>query len=201
MQVDYKNKYKELKLKFKDTVDLAFRLGVEEGMRQGQVQQAQQAQASAEQAQQAQMGQPGQPGQDPNAQPGQEMNSPESPDGSELDQHIGQLEGMLGQSKPGSPEQAEFQKSLNGIKAFQKSLKDISDLRKSEKAIAAIGKAMKAPFTLSRSATKNMSVPAQKALNMQEEIVKDFMKSFDEEKAKATETITKTLNYEQLLKG
>jgi hypothetical protein len=196
---NYKIKYKELKLKFKDTVDLAFRLGVEEGMRQGQVQQAQQAQAAAQQ--QAQMSQMGQPGQDPNAQPGQEMPGQEQSDGSELDQHIGQLEGMLQGSKPGSPEQGSLKKSLDGIKAFRSSLKQASDLRKSEKAIAAIGKAMNPSFTLGKAATKNMSAPAQKALSQQEQIVNEMMKSFAEEEKKASEAITKTLNFEQLLKG
>ena len=200
---DWKLKYSDLKLKFLDAMDVSFRLGFEQGAQQAQVQQAQQAQADAQAAQQAAaMGQ--QPGQDPNAPPGQDPNVPGSPDGSdgsELDQHIGQLEGMLSQSKPGSPEQAGLQKSLDGIKAFQSDLRQKYEFKKSEAAIKAIGKAMKTPYTFSKAATKNMSVPAQKALNMQEEIVKDFMKSFDEEKAKATETITKTLNYEQLLKG
>ena len=200
MQIDYKSKYKELKLKFKDTADLAFRLGVEEGMRQGQVQQAQQAQASAEQAAQAsQMG--GQPGQfgEPSGDSGQL--GQEGTDGSELDQHIGTLEGMLGQQTPGSPEQQQLQKSLNGIKAFKADLKQKYDLRKSEQAIAAIGKAMKPAFTLSKAATKNLSEPAKKALSMQEQIVKDLMKSMDDEETKAKESIEKTLNLEQILKG
>lgn len=194
MQINWENKYKELKLKFKDTVDLAFRLGVEEGMRQGQVQQAQQAQQAAAAAQM-------QPGQDPNAQPGQEMNDPGSPDGSELDQHIGQLESMLQGSKPGSMEQQGLQKSLDGIKAFRSNLKQASDLRKSEKAIREIGKAINAPFTLNKAATKNLSESGKKALNMQEQIVSDLMKAMDEEQAKAAEAITKTLNFEQVLKG
>jgi hypothetical protein len=193
---DWKLKYCDLKLKFHDCVDTAFRLGYEAGAQGAQLQQAQQDQANAQAMQQAAMG--GQPGQDPNAQPGQEM---ESPDGSELDQHIGQLEGMLGQSKSGSPEQAAFQKSLDGIKAFQKSLKQASDLRKSEKAIAAIGKAMKPAFTLNKTATKNLSEPAKKALSDQEKIVDELMKSFAEEEKKAAEAINKTLSFEQLLKG
>ena len=200
MQINYKEKYKELKLKFKETVDLAFRLGVEEGMRQGQVQQAQQAQASAEAAQQAAMGgQPGQPG-DPNAQGQEGMPGQEQSDGSELDQHIGQLESMLQKSESGSPEYLSFKKSLDGIKSFQSSLRQASDLKKSEKAINAIGKALKPAFALSKAATKNMSEPAKKALSMQEQIVNELMKSMSEEEAKATETITKTLNFEQILK-
>lgn len=192
--IDYKQKYQELKLKFKDTVDLCFRLGVEQGLQQAQIQQAQQQQADA-QAQQAAM-----MGQDPNAQPGQEMPGQEPSDGSELDSHISTLEGMLGSAKPGSPEQANLQKSLDGIKLFKNELKHKYDLRKSEKAIAAIGKAMAPKFTLSKSATKNMSEPAKKALNMQEKIVDELLKSMAEEEIKAAEAITKTLNFEQLLK-
>lgn len=196
--IDYKTKYKELKLKYKESVDLAFRLGVEEGMRQGQVQQAQQAQAQAEQAQALQAnasGQPGQPGEE-GAAPGQ----PPQTDGSELDQHIGQLEGMLGQSKQGSPEQQTLQKSIQGIKSVQSSLKTAYDLKKSQDAIKTIGKNLKTPFTLSKTATKNLTVPQTKALNDQEQLIQDFMKTFDEESKKTGEAITKTLSVEQLLK-
>ena len=192
---DWKLKYQDLKLKFADALDVSFRLGFEQGAQNAQVQQAQQAEAAAQQAQM------GQSGQDPNAPPGQEMPGQEQSDGSELDQHIGQLEGMLQGSKPGSPEQASLQKSLTGIKAFQKSLKDSSDLRKSEQAIAAIGKTMKPVFTIGRGATKNMSEPAKKALNMQEEIVSTMMKSWEEEEKIAAESVNKILNLERLLKG
>lgn len=185
---DWKLKYSDLKLKFHDAVDVAFRLGYEAGAQGAQLQQAQQAAAV-------------QPGQDPNAQPGQEMNSPASPDGSELDQHIGTLQGMLSQSKPGTPEQASLQKSLDGIRFFRSTLKQNSDLIKSEKAIKEISKNLKTPFTLSKAASKNMSQPAQKALSMQEQMVEDLMKSMAEEEKKATEIITKTLDFEQLLKG
>lgn len=193
---DWKLKYQDLKLKFHDVADVSFRLGFEAGAQSAQVQQAQQQQAAAEQAQAAAMGQ------DPNA-PGQEGQMPgeEGSDGSELDQHIGTLEGMLGQAKPGSPEQTSLQKSLDGIKSFKADLKTKYDLKKSEKAIAAIGKAIKSPFTLSKAATKNLSENGKKALNAQEQIVSDLMKSFDEEEKKTAEAITKTLNFEQILKG
>ena len=193
---DWKLKYSDLKLKFHDAVDVAFRLGFEQGAQQAQVQQVQQQQAAADKAAMA-----AQQGQDPNAQPGEEMPGQEQSDGSELDQHIGTLEGMLQGSQQGSPEQAGLQKSLNGIKAFQSSLKQSHELRKSEQAIKAIAKAMKPSFTLSKAATKNLSESGKKVLNMQEQIVEDLMKAMDEEQAKATQTITKTLDYEQLLKG
>jgi hypothetical protein len=191
---DWKLKYSDLKLKFHDAVDVAFRLGYEAGAQGAQLQQAQQDQAAAQAAAQ------GMPGQDPNAQSGQDPNSPESPDGSELDQHIGKLESMLQKSDPTAPQTLELKKSLEGIKAFQSSLKQASDLKKSEKAIAAIGKAMKPAFTLSKGATKNLSEHGKKALNMQEQIVNDVMKSFAEEEAHAATAIAKTLNFEQVLK-
>ncbi len=197
--IDYKQKYQELKLKFKETADLCFRLGVEEGLRQGQIQQAQQQQADAQaMQQQAQM-----QGQDPNAQPGEEQQMPgqEGSDGSELDQHIGHLESMLQKTEIGSIEYMNFKKSLDGIKNFQSGLKQKYELKKSEQAIKAIGKAMKPAFTLGKAATKNLSEPAKKALSMQEQIVADLMKSMDDEQAKAAEAITKTLSFEQLLKG
>jgi hypothetical protein len=191
---DYRLKYADLKLKFHDAVDVAFRLGFEQGAQNAQVQQAQQAEAAAQQAAM-------QPGQDPNAPPGQDPNSPEQPDGSELDQHIQQLESMVNKPGSGAPEQAALQKSLNGIKAFQFGLKQASELRKSEKAIAAIAKSMKTPFTMSKTANKNLTEPGKRALNDQEKIVENLMKSFEEEETRAKEAITKTLNIEQLLKG
>lgn len=194
MQQDYKMKYKELKLKFKETVDLAFRLGVQEGMRQGELQQAQQAQMAAQQA--AAGGMPGQEG-----APGQEMPGQGPADGSELDQHIGTLESMLQKADPTSSEALSLKKSLDGIKAFKMSLKQASDLRKSEAALTAIGKAMKTPFTLGKAATKNMTETAKSALNSQEQILDNVMKSFAEEEQRATEAIKKTLSLEQVLKG
>jgi hypothetical protein len=192
---DWKLKYQDLKLKFHDAVDVAFRLGFEQGANNAQLQQAQQDQASAQAAQ------GGMPGQDPNAQPGQEMNSPESPDGSELDQHIGQLESMLQKADPTSMEALSLKKSLDGIKAFQSSLKQAYDLKKSEKAIAAISKAMKPKFTIGNGIIKNLSPSGEKALNSQQQIVDDLMKSFEAEEKKAAESIAKTLSLEQVLKG
>ncbi len=187
---DWKLKYQDLKLKFHDAVDVAFRLGYEAGAQGAQLQQVQQDQAAAEQ--QAAMGQDGQLSGD-SGQFGQ--------DGSELDQHIGTLEGMLGQAKPGSIEQEGLKKSLNEIKAIKSNMKQKYELRKSEEAIKAIGKSVKPPFTLSKTATNNLSDHGKKALNDQEKIVDDLMKSFEEEEKKATESITKTLDFEQILKG
>lgn len=194
---DWKLKYQDLKLKFLDALDVSFRLGFEQGANNAQIQQAQQDQMAAQQAQMGQ--QPGQPGQDELA--GNSGQLGQQPDGSELDQHIDQLESMLQKTEAGSLEYINLKKSLDGIKSFQHGLKQTSELRKSEHAIAAIGKAMKSPYTFSKTATKNLSEHGKRALNDQEKIVENLMKSFEEEEKKVSETITKTLNFEQLLKG
>jgi RNA-binding protein YhbY len=189
---DYKLKYEDLKLKFMDAVDVSFRLGFEQGAQQAQVQQAQQ-QAQEAQMQQQQMEQMQQQGQ---GQPGQDPNSPASPDssGSEMDQHIGTLESMVNQQDQSSPGFADMKKTLDSMKA-------LVEMKKSEKAISAIAKAMKPKFTLGKGANKNLSEHGKKALNDQEKIVDDLMKSFAEEEKKASEAIVKTLNFENLLKG
>lgn len=183
---DYKLKYNDLKLKFHDAVDVAFRLGYEQGAQGAQLQQAQQQAAIASQ--------PDQLGEDPNSQTEQQS------DGSELDQHINQLESMVKQPGMDAQTQSNIQKSLDGIKAFQFNMKQALELKKSEKAIAGIAKAMKPKFSINAAATKNLSLPAQKALNDQEKIVADLMKSFEEEAAQASKSIEKTLSLEQLLK-
>lgn len=180
---DYKLKYEDLKLKFMDAVDVSFRLGFEQGAQQAQVQQAQQ------QAQEAQMQQGEQPGQ-------QDPNGPGSPDssGSEMDQHISTLESMVNKQDANSPEFANMKKTLD-------SMKSLVEMKKSEKAISAIAKAMKPKFTIGKGANKNLSEHGKKALNDQEKIVDDLMKSFAEEEKKASEAIVRTLSLENLLKG
>jgi RNA-binding protein YhbY len=186
---DYKLKYEDLKLKFMDAIDCSFRLGFEQGAQSAQMQQAQQqAQEAQMQAQQAQqMGQ--QPGQ-------QDPNNQGSPDnsGSEMDQHISTLESMVNKQDASSPEYADMKKTLNEMKS-------LVEMKKSEKAISAIAKAMKPKFTIGKGANKNLSEHGKKALNDQERIVEDLMKSFAEEEKKASESIVKTLNFENLLKG
>ncbi len=183
---DWKLKYQDLKLRFHDAVDVAFRLGYEAGAQGAQLQQAQQAQAAAQQT-----GMPGEQSGD-SGELGQ--------DGSELDQHIGTLEGMLSQQKPGSIQKEGLQKSLDVVKSIQSDMRQKYELRKSEKAIKEIGKAMKAPFTLGKTATKNLSESGKKALTMQEQIVADLMKSMNDEEKKVAEQVNKTLDFEQLLK-
>lgn len=198
-EINWKNKYEGLKSKFMQSVDASFRLGFEQGAQDAQMQAAQdQAQQQAEM--QAQGG-------DPNAQPGEEgqpqeqEQQPDSahPEGSELDQHIQELESMLGK---GEIDMTSLIKSVKGFREFQTSLKQKSDLKKSHQAISEISKALHKPkYKIGVQANHNLSSSAKKAVTMQQEIVENIMKSWDEEKEKTGKGIVTQLKVEGLIKG
>jgi hypothetical protein len=193
-QVNYKQKYQELKLQFMNAVDTAFRLGFEQGGQQAQ-QQAQQEQM--QQQAQLQGGQPGQDPsqQDPNAQPGQEMapepdSDSENPAGSELDQHIEKLESML----KTEINIADLQKVINELKFSQ-------EMKKSTQAISGISKALHKPsFKMGVQASHNLTTTGKAAVTMQHQIVNDVFKSWDQEEKKASKDIISMLDIEGLLK-
>lgn len=118
-KVDWREKYLELRSKYLNAVDVAFRLGMQEGLKQGQIdsmqQQLQQQQEQMAMQQQAAMaaqqggGQPGQeqmPGDEEQSQmpPGMEGQVPEgaaqeAPAGDELDMSMNELESYLKSEK------------------------------------------------------------------------------------------------------
>jgi len=232
-EINYKKKYFDLRTRYINDLDMAFRLGIEQGAQQEQINQAnqqQQQQAELEMAQAqaaAGGGQPGEggppgaggpegapkeggekpPGQESGQESGQMSSS--SPDGapaigggSELDQHISQLESMLG--KPaGSPEemQSNIKKALGEIKSLRKAQLQAIELKKSAAAIPAIAKALHRPaFKMSRLASQNLNDNAKKAVTMQEKIVGDIMKKWQEEETKAAKDIVNVLSVEGLTK-
>lgn len=156
--VDYKQKYIDLRAKFAKTCDKYYRAGYEEGMKEGQMQ-AQQEQMMQQQQQEMiaqgidpETGQPIQGGAvDENGMPiedqgameaAQEGMAPEGMDeaqGSELDQHINELEGLV--SKGEKPK--------------------VTDLRKAVKALASLRKSQKAKL---KSNHKEVTVSKQKDL-------------------------------------
>lgn len=219
--INYKSKYLELRSKYIADLDMAFRLGVEEGAKQAQQQQAIDAQAKAQEMEmqqkqldaQAEGGQPPQPGQE--GPPGQESSAnagPEQPgqpkqpgqgaaptmaaQPSELDQHITKLEGMLGSS----PE-PEIQKSLQAIISLRKNELQAIEMKKSEEAIKGITKALHKPtFKLGVQAAHNLTDSAKKAVSLQHKIVNDVMKAWKEEENKASKDIKTILEVEGLIK-
>lgn len=226
LEINYKKKYLELRAKYISDLDMAFRLGMEQGQQQAQQQQALEAQAQAQEMEQQQKlaeasgmggeqpGQPGQPGQEGGQPPqagqeesmGQETEAQANPGmepngGSELDQHISKLEGMLGGSKAQGPEQQEIKKSLEAIKSLRKAEKFSSDMKKSDMAIKGIAKALHKPaFKVGVQAQHNMTDNAKKAVTLQHKIVNDIMKAWKSEETKASHDIKSILNIENLTK-
>jgi hypothetical protein len=208
-EINYKNKYMELRAKYLNDLDMSFRLGFEQGGMQAQQDQMAQQQAD-QQAMEAQMqaqdaggmpseggapGQPGQPGQETGGAPGQ----PGEADGSELDQHIGKLESMLG--KPGGAKPEDIQKSIQELKAFRKAELQTIELRKSAAAIKGIAKALHKPkFKMNAIASHNLKDNAKQAVSMQHKIVTDVMAKMEMEEKRATTDISKLLEIEGLTK-
>lgn len=220
--INYKVKYQELKAKYMSSVDMAFRLGFEEGSKQATQDAAQQQQMQAEEQANAMGG--GQPpgGEDPSAaapgdpqsaampggatpaqapQPAVPMQESEHPDGTELDQHISKLESMLSKSELDPTERAAMQKSLQGIRSFRQNQLQAIELKKSAMAISGIAKALHKPaFKLGVQATQNMSSNAKQAVNMQEKIVTDIMQKWEQEEKSAGKGILAQLGIEGLTK-
>jgi hypothetical protein len=118
-KIDWKQKYVELRAKYLNAVDVAFRLGVQEGMRNAEIQQLQtqlqeaqaQAQAAMAAAQQPPMGGEGMPvdeqgmpvegmeGEIPVDEEGMPVEGMEEEGGGELDQSIDELEGLVKKEK------------------------------------------------------------------------------------------------------
>lgn len=207
-QINYKQKYQELKMKFMESVDAAFRLGFEQGSVQG-MQDAQMQQQQAQQEQEAAMAgqQPGQ-GQGSEGSPAgaEQMANPngggiedvpdsENPAGTELDQHIAKLESMVSKSEA-SP--ADIAKAVHDLKQYRV---QTVEMKKSTQAIKGIAKALHKPaFKIGQQASHNMTSNAKAAVGMQEKIVTDIMKSWEDEEKRASSSIQKILNVEGLAK-
>lgn len=191
-EINWKSKYNELKAKYMSSVDTAFRLGMEQGMQQAQVQQAQDQAAQAQTDAQNQQVQPGQEEQD---QEGEQPQDSAHPQGSELDQHISTLEGMLGKSELTDHDMTVIMKSL-------KDLKFGIEMKKSDLAVSSIARALvpKAPVLMNKAAVANLNPTAKAALSMQEQIVANVMAGLAEEEKHMSKSITDIVAGEGLKK-
>lgn len=140
MAVDYKQKYLDLRAKFTKTADRYYRTGYETGMKEGQMQaQQEQMQMQQEQEMMAQgidpeTGQPIEGGAvDPETgmpmEEGGEQMPPEAmgeemgeEQGSELDQHIGELESLV--AKGEKPKVTDLRKAIVSLSNLRKSQKN-----------------------------------------------------------------------------
>ena len=149
--IDYKMKYKEMKAKMLESVDVSYRLGYEQGFKEAtqeaQMAQMQQQQQEAAAMQQAAMGQDPNAQQDPNAMggdqgqgmppeaggqmppemggqmPPEEMGQEGEPQQSgELDQYLAELENMV--SKGEKPSVIDLRNKVTEIATLRKSQKE-----------------------------------------------------------------------------
>lgn len=180
-KVDYKRKYLELRSKFISSLDVAYRLGYEQGTKESMVQQAQQQMAQAQQqqamvAQQMaaagqQQGAEGQPAQDQGAEDPsmqeQQMAAAGQPvgGGDEMDQYIAEIESLVNKSEPALAE--ELKKAIGNLKKGAKTVKP----------------------ALSLGFNKNLPESQKMAVTKQEQIVKNLMTKWDEEANAATKNI------------
>ena len=146
MAADYKKKYLDIRNKLIEAVDVAFRDGYEQGMKEGEQAAQQQAQEEQMMQEQAMMEQEAAM----NGQAPEEMTGvpPEAPigeeeggmpmdmgeeEGSELDSHISELEGMV--SKGEKPKIADLRKAVAGMVDLRKNQKN-TFAKKTEKVIS-----------------------------------------------------------------
>lgn len=147
MSASWKIKYLDIRAKLKEATDVAFRLGYERGMKDGTQAAAMQQMQQQAQMQQAVMqgGQPGQPGQEGEMPPGAEDQGQPMPSGeegsdeaqmaapapeemgdeqggSELDQHINELQGLV--AKGEKPSVVDVRKAVMALAGLRKNQKD-----------------------------------------------------------------------------
>lgn len=221
-QVNYKEKYLQLKQRFQESVDVAFRLGYEQGAQaqQQQQMQQQQQQVADQQAAQAQAaagggqfgGDPGEGGEDQGAAPGGAPGAQLSEDSrgvgqqaqgaggtagpSELDNHIGELEGLMAKAEYGTEGWETLKKSIDTLKSYKSAV----DFKKNEQLIKSIGENLRKPLKLNIKANHNIAPNAKSALTLQHKIVGDIMDQWDKEEKGIPTEITKILASESLVK-
>ncbi len=189
--VDYKKKYMDLRARFVEALDIAFRTGYEQGANETQVQNmAQQAQMQAQQAamMQGQMG--GAPGMEqPTGTPDQQP-VPEA-GGDEMDAAIAELEGLVNKKEP----------SIDDMKKSLESIKNNRMHQKLQKATKEAGKKMaQPPKPLSLSYKVNLPEESKQAVSMQSKIVDDILNKWEQEAQNSAKDITSVLGTEALTK-
>lgn len=208
-EVDYKLKYQELKYKYMRDVDIAYRLGFEDGSKQTQLNSPAQESSSVklknanmpnspeEKLDTNNNDAPGAPQvgtQDksgaPSVQPSSSALISENPDGTELDQHISKLESLISKSEV----------PTNELKETVDNLKLDLELKKSVMPILSSTLALHKPqFKFGVQANHNLDSTAKAALTMQHKIVNDIMTKWENEEKKASNDILSKLNVDNLI--
>lgn len=176
--VDYKKKYLDLRAKMVSSMDMAFRMGYEKGVMEAtQQQMQQQIQMQQQQMMAAQPPQPS-PGQEGAPQEAQEPQAEDSDGQSqeELDRHIEELESLVNKNDLSSDVK-------NSIAELTKSLSKMKPLKLNSQAIA------------------NLDSNDKKNLTVQEKLIENIMKKWEEESPKTTSQAMQALGIEAFTKG
>jgi hypothetical protein len=200
--IDYKKKYMDLRARFVEALDIAFRTGYEQGYNESQIQSmAQQAQMQAQQTamMQGQMGAAGTGDYGMEQSSEGEMSAPETsgqpvgPEtgGDEMDAAIAELEQLVNKSEP----------SIEDMKKSLEVIKNNRMFQKLQKATKEAGKKMgQPPKPLSLSYKVNLPEDAKQAVSMQSKIVDDILKKWEQEAQNSARDITSILGTEALTK-
>lgn len=211
--INWKQKYLELKSKYMNAVDMAFRLGYEQGSTDSSMEA--QSMANATPAPQSpsnpeptskpnnndapgtpdqgnapdKSGAPSvQPTSSPDGQPDSSEPISENPEGSELDQHIAKLESLVAKSE-----------SLN-LEELNKTINDLKNLQKSVKPHSHVSRALHTPeFKLSLQAQHNLDNNSKATLTMQHKIVQEALNKWEEEEKRANKNILDSLKIEGII--
>lgn len=202
--IDYKAKYMDLRARFIEALDLSFRQGYEQGQKDAQIESSmQQAQMAMQQAQQM-SGQQQDPNQEQPQDPAQAGAAPEmmaqqgQNSGTELDSLIGELEGLVNKSEISKE---DLKKSISAIKesamfmGLNKAISKNSPFKSRLKPVAIpMNKGM------SGSYSHNLSSEDKKAVAMQQAIIDNVFKKWENESADTGTKITQTISTEALTK-
>lgn len=198
--IDYKQKYQELRTNFISATERAYSTGYEHGIKDGR----QEATQMAQQQTQAQNQIPGQetpqpmsPEQMANQHDQAEMDQQES----EVDQKIQELESILsGQAKDVDKKEVikvvdDLNKSLAEMKNIKSRISMRMGMQKSER-LKTLGKEVKQEV---KTVSKEMNQNRAAALSLQKKMVDDLISKMEKESAETASDILKTAKREGLV--
>ncbi len=111
-------------------------------------------------------------------------------DGSDIDSHIEQLEQLLGKSEFNKD---DLQKAIDGMKLSKQMANINHNLHKNKQSA-------KKSLSIPQNVLSKINDNTKKTLTLQEKIVSDIMKSWDNEEKRASKDITNVLKIEGLIK-
>lgn len=193
--IDYKKKYEDLRSRYIQSLDVAFRTGYEQGFNESQNQAMAQQAAQQSQMMGAMQSQAGMPQQDQGGAPQDQAGTVEVPSGQEqsaqgqdeLDEAISTLEQLVNKSEPSI---GDLKKSIEMIKSEHLHKK----LMKKTKSIDIT------PKQYSTSYKVNLPENSKAAVAMQQKIVDDILRKWEQEQGQSSRDITQVLSTEALTK-